>query len=114
MPGRGFYEFSGGEVPRSVPGLDRSDTECNQDVRFARAGCPDQAAVFRRPDPLQAGEVVKRRARDRGGSEVELCEALGHRECRRPHPGAGVGFVAGGDLGLDVGTSTVAAQGPQP
>ena len=76
MPGRGFHEFGGGEVPHPMPGLDCGDTDCDQDVRLARAGWPDQAAVFRRPDPLQAGEVVetslaewrRQRGRTRRGS----------------------------------------------
>ena len=49
------------------------------------------------------GEVVEGRRRDRGGGEVELVEGLDDRERGRPHPGAGVGLVAGGDLGLDQG-----------
>ena len=42
-------------------------------------------------------------AGDRGGGEVELVEGLGDRERGGLEPGAGVGGVAGGDLGLDQG-----------
>ena len=40
---------------------------------------------------------------DGGGGDVELVEGLGDRERGLPHPGADVGGVAGGDLGLDQG-----------
>ena len=64
---------------------------------------PTRHRFSRARDPLEGGEVVEGRLRDRGHGEVELVEGLGDRERRGLEPGAGVGGVAGGDLGLDEG-----------
>lgn len=43
----------------------------------------------------------KRRGRDRVGGDTELGEGFGDKEGGRAHPVAGVGFAAGGSLGVD-------------
>ena len=50
-PVEGLDELGGGEVPDPVPGLDGGDPEPDQDVRFARAGRPDEAGVLLAADP---------------------------------------------------------------
>ena len=99
----GLDELGGGEVADPVPGLDGGVAEGDEEVALAGAGGADQADVLRGADPFEDGEVVERRWRDRGRGDVELVEGLGDRERGVPQPGAGVGLVAGGDLGLDQG-----------
>ena len=86
-----------------MAGFDGGDAERHQDMAFSGAGGPDQGGVLRGPDPFQAGEVVEGWLRDRRACDVELVEGLDHGEGGLPHAGAGVGFVAGGDLGFDQG-----------
>jgi cytochrome P450 len=102
-PVEGLDQISGGEVADPIARLNGRDPEGDQDVGLPGAGRPDQAGVLGCPDPLERGQVVERRLRDRGGCDVELGQRLGHRERGRAHPVAGVGGVPGGDLGLDEG-----------
>jgi DNA invertase Pin-like site-specific DNA recombinase len=67
------------------------------------AGRADQAQVLGGGDPLQRGQVGEGRFRDCGDGQVELLQGLGHRERGVAQPGAGVGGVAGADLGFDQG-----------
>jgi hypothetical protein len=99
----GLDEFGSGEVPDTVSGLDGGDPERDKHVALARAGWSDEADILRGPDPFQAGEVVEGRLRDRGCGDVEVLKSLGDWERGLPKPGAGVGGVAGADLGLDQG-----------
>jgi len=62
---------------------------------------PIRQAFSAPADPFQAGQVAERRGRDRGRGQIELGEGLGDREGGLVHAGAGVGLVAGGDLGVD-------------
>jgi len=72
-------------------------------VALAGAGRADQAQVLGGGDPFQGSEVVQGGAGDRGDAAVELLQGLGDRERGGFEPGAGVGGVAGGDLGFDQG-----------
>jgi hypothetical protein len=72
-------------------------------VAFAGAGRADQTQILVGTDPFEAGQVVERRAGDRGGGDVELLEGFGDGEGGGLEPVAGVGGVAGTDLGIDQG-----------
>ena len=65
---------------------------------------PTRPRFSRGGDPFQRGQVVERGRRDRGRRRrSNSSRVLSDRERRGLEPGAGVGGVAGGDLGLDQG-----------
>lgn len=72
-----------------------------EQVALAGAGGADEAEVLCCPDPLERRQVVEGRLRDRRQAGVELVEGLGDGEPRGAQARAGVGIVAGGDLGVD-------------
>src|SRR5919106_1651784 len=94
-------ELGGGEVADPEAGVDRGVAESYEDVALASAGRADQADVLGGAEPLQGCQVVERRAWDRRRGDVEGLEGLGDREGGGLEPGAGVGRVAGRDLGVD-------------
>jgi len=61
--------------------------EGHQEVALARTRRSHQTEVLRRPDPLQAGQVVEGRSLDRRGGDIELLECLGDGERGGLHPG---------------------------
>jgi hypothetical protein len=97
----GLDQVGGGEVPDPVAGLDCGDAERDEQVALAGACGTDPGRVFRGAYLFQAGQVVEGGGRDRGRFDVEVVECPVDGERGGLELVAGVGGVAGGDLGLD-------------
>jgi hypothetical protein len=70
-----LHERGGGEVADPDTRLDRGMAETDERVALAGARGTDEDEVLGGPDPLQAGEVVERRPRDRRLADVEHLRA---------------------------------------
>jgi hypothetical protein len=72
-------------------------------VALAGAGGSHEARVLLGLDPLERGEVVKARPRDRGDGDVEVLERLRDGKAGLLEARQCIGGVPAGDLGLDEG-----------
>ena len=100
----GLDEVGGGEVADPVAGVDGGDPECDEHVGLAGARRARSGTRSRRHGSIPGWRGSRTwPAGIEEAAHVELVEGLGHREPGRPASGAGVGGVAGGDLGLDQG-----------
>ena len=77
---RRFDEVGGGEVADLVPGVDRGGPESDEGVGLAGAGGADDRQVLLSAYPFQPREVVEYLGLDRGLSDVEGLQRLGHGE----------------------------------
>lgn len=68
-PVEGLAEVGGTDVANAMAGLHGGVAELDQQVRLAGPGRADQAEVLLGANPLEAGQVVEGRLRDRRGPE---------------------------------------------
>jgi hypothetical protein len=99
----GLDEVGGSDVADAMTGRDGGVAECDQQMRLAGPGGPDQAEVLLGANPLEAGQVVEGGLWNRGGLDLELVQALADGEAGDLDPCLQVGLIAGRDLGLDEG-----------